>query len=989
MSEVCGRLLSGVSLSRLNRAVVELLSSAVTHGTCPAADPGDLEGWLLFAIASQSYRSPSRCREHAGDESGILAFLDEVRYLRSELNANAFGLPYARDAVVIRAVSAGSFAELAARYITLSPAKRTQAYEPCAEIRERVVADIARTGCMAIIDISSAQAGDVLAQCEECVRAKVGGGLYLRVAGAAPAGSVARLSAVLRDADSHMQVLVEEDFTPFGMATSGMRIVTFLHNQRDARRYQLLQDAASMGYRITLGDVIQAYSDAGRLASILNTTRVAADRCHPDSPRGSRMLTDAERAEYDEDRSLVAEVLARSVRSLDEVRTCTPLDERIRRRVAAEASALQGELAAPAPPRTHGEASSRLRAAYARLRVVLQYVARLADRYPKESRARLESRVASAEGCSVVAARSGMAAIRTVICMLADSVDRVVSGDHYWETAFLVENVFSHNPHYPGLEALSKSRVTFVPADASRNEIEAHVDDVIAANPSCHGGQLICLDKSISPFFYTRSFDLECFTARLGSHADGLIHPVYLVVDNTLDLGLGSAELFPEGVPRNVFLIFTASNAKLHQLGFDCVTGGIIEIHCHAEQRPEADALRRAFAAALDAEGNLQDSYGLRVLLLTYYCRDTPASFPAYRRLMIDKRRRNTAAVVGRMTRSLEGDGVASGDGSWRAARVIELDATERGGEPHRVAMTIHHDPASCLHGYICLKESPRAHYVTARLFEEFKRRVFGLASDVGIPLVDGTSWGFQATRLDWYLHTLRIAVGVESEATVALIGGIVSSVLKELLRYPRDFLGGVEVVSLARALAGGRLDEIMVLDALIPHVTPTAPAEYLEPPPTTWEYSFVAVKQGRVVSMLVAHAGEGARGRDIRIAKAATDPTCRGQGLFRRMLEHVKDRADAAGYERLYLHTSASPSNIHVVRSYERCGFESRRMTASVLKDGWPLIKTVMEYDLRGPRSSHVFQPVAAETYRMIHAGAGLEESLESMPYPVDVVSE
>lgn len=991
--DVCQRLLAGQSLNRLNRSVLSVIATTSAQHSHPDVDSTDIDSWLLFAIATQSYCSPTRARENTVNEIGIFRFSEQVRYLRSELNTQAFGERYSRDSVAIRTECANSFAELAARYITMSPAKKMRVVRDLMHIRNVIASATVADGYMAIIDVVADDLPHVERQFEGMIHDHARGAYYIRVSGTATPDYFASVATALRETKSELQILLEEDYNPFGIRSSGMRKVTFLHNQQDARRYQLLQDAASMGYRITLADVIRNHHEADRLKAVLDTTLVADEDAALASARYSQSLSAQVMEQHDNDRAVLRDVLGSGYREVVDVRARTPLDAEIIREVKSEAEALQAALSRRSDNAGRGGQRASFRNAYYRLRVFLQYAARLADRNSDVPRSVVESRIASAEDCTLVAATSGMAAIRTVLCTLGDVIDRVYSSEHYWETDFLVENAFSHNPHYPRLAATNPDKLTLIPVTASPAEIASCVDAMVTANKTCPKGQLVCLDKSISPFFYTRSFDLVQFTGSLASRADAITNPIYLVVDNTLDLQLGVCELFPEGIPRNIILIFTSSNAKLHQLGFDCVTGGLIELHCHLEYRARASELAEAFTAALEKEGNLQNSYALRLLLYTYYGRDNHGRFPAYRRFMIDARQRNTAAIIHDVTRNLADYGISMPNGVWQAASEILLDSPDHPNKTHRLALTIHHDPQSRLHAYVGLKEPPNDDYLSGQVFEELKRRVFRLANAVGLPLADGTSWGFITTRLDWYMHTLRIAVGTEDERATSYLGAILSSVLKELICYPHDFLRKVEVVSLSAAVrdAGGasRIGEIIALDSLIPRSKQADPNFYHDLPETAEEYSFVATDEDHVLGLVVAHAGAGCHANDVCISRAATQPEARARGLFRRMLEHVKDRAAANGREQLYLQTSASPHNIEVIRAYERCGFVTRVLKGCVMPNGWPLIKAHMELDLRHPAPFHVFSPVKEEIYRAVFEGARLEDIAATLPYPLEIADD
>jgi GNAT superfamily N-acetyltransferase len=264
----------------------------------------------------------------------------------------------------------------------------------------------------------------------------------------------------------------------------------------------------------------------------------------------------------------------------------------------------------------------------------------------------------------------------------------------------------------------------------------------------------------------------------------------------------------------------------------------------------------------------------------------------------------------------------------------------------HDVALSLHYDPSSAMHAYLKILEAPNEKgYIAGTLFNEIKRRVFQRAAAEGIVLADGTSWGFPTTRMDHYMHTLRIAVGLEHEKTLQRIGTLLASVVKELKTHPEDFLQGTEVVPLSPGLTKTHGDEILALDRLIPH-DPAHPTPLSTYQLKDWDYSFALRDQGKLTAMALAYPRAPG---EVYLSKAATDPSAQGKGHFKRLLHNVRDRARAEGHEKIVLQTSASPRNERVVRTYEKCGFEVTGLKATIGPDGWPLVLVEMGMPVNG----------------------------------------
>jgi ribosomal protein S18 acetylase RimI-like enzyme len=988
ISEIGEKLLAGTSLNRLNRQVLSFVNREISSGNSVGFDQTALKEWCFFAISNQNYCSPTRSRENAVFHDGIIRISDQIRYLRSELNCPVFGDPYERNVVAIRNESAESFARFAARYVTCNGKREILAQDYSVVHFDQILNEARKQEKMVLIELRPENTAEFAGKLAAAIRedSVAGGAFYLRVAGTFDAADREAVAKSIIESGSPAHVILEEIYNPLALAELCMRKVTFLHNQRDPLRYQLLQDAASLGYRVDLRTVVESYFEAGRLPEILNTESKSEDRI----PRGYREKSVGggvdPRLERNADYGVLLNTISGVRGQLAELRGGSTLDAAILLAVSSEAKDLEDSLRSVLLDETApiSAVSETFHKGYYRLRTLVQYSARLGALLAPESRESLEKRIAAIEGGEVVTTKSGMSAARAVVTYLGDRVDRIYSGSHYWETDFLVENSFATNPHYPEMLGRQVSRVISIPCEADHLAIDRHVEEMVNASASTPHGQVVCLDKSVSPFFYTRSFNLEYFAKGLSRQAARLNSPVYLIVDNTLDLTISAATLFPEGVPKNVFLVFTPSHAKLHQLGFDFTTGGMINIHSHPQQGSDARQLRDALESALRSEGGLQEAQSLRLLLATFYNREEPGTFPAYYSYMVGKRQRNTRALMKALSVGLAEHVRTVSAGEWKALAPVVVIDPDLPAVVHHVALTFHYDPNSSLHGYITLLEPPTDSYIAGKIFEEMKRRIFKIAATEGLQLGDGTSWGFPTTRLDWYMHTMRIAVGVEHLHTLSRLGAIISSVLKEFIEFPGDFLSRVETSPMFWAIKERRIEEIMELDRLIPQDRQTPQEYYLNGKVAAWDYSFIVEDNQRIDAMLYAWPERRGDEQVIYLSKAATAPSAQGQGYFRRMLEHLVDRARADGFDTIVLNTSASKKNLGVIRAYEKCGFEVKGLEARMLDNGWPLIKVRMELAVgkRGPLTP--FAPVSDSVYQRIHDSGNLEELAGAVSYPV-----
>ncbi len=983
-------LLSGESLNDFNRKVFRLIAQRSNELADRFEQEGfeldqdvilacaELREWFLFAVQSQNYCSPAHERENAVYQGGIVEVSKFVKYLRSEINTPFLGEAYDRNVVLIRSRASESYAEFAAGYAVFAPKKRIAECQSIPAL-EDFISNEENRGCMLLVNIGSENAGEIVPDVTSFLSSPAAStfrcGLYLRVDGAIDPAAREDLRKAFAESGSQMQIILEEDFDPFATGSRAMRRVTFIHDQREPARYQLIQDSASMGFRPSLDDVTRYHFEAGRLDSILNT-RIKTEDSIVVNHREEK-VQDQDLEERNRDYAALLGSVEAVRETLSGFRPTTPFQRGIFEETAAELDHVSASLCSvlEEPSVTVSDVAETFHRCYYRLRTLVQYGARLCM---PANVADLEEAMGSWEGGRVLATNSGMTAARAPIEELG-SAEEVFSTDHYWESAFLTENLFGRNPHYGDIQESSPSRLEMIPHDASIEDLEKVAAGIAESNRQCPHGQLICADASISPFFYTHSFPLQDFAKALAKHGGEFSNPVYLVVDNTLDFDtINAGSLFPGGIPRNLFLIFTPSQAKLHQLGFDAVTGGLIEIHANEGQAEEAALLRERFRQKLEAEGSRQSPYALTVLNETFFSRYGSGTMQEYVDYMIGKRRRNTRAMVAHIAGVLGTFAENPAEGAFNVldprSHLRQITVVDREGREHQVEMSFHFDPSSCIHAYLKILEAPTTDYVAGPVFEEIKRRVFKLAAAQGIHLADGTSWGFPISRMDWYMHTMRLATGLEHSRNLAALGTIFGSVLKECLLYPDDFLKPVEVAPMSREVVRDREEELLALDRLIPQTHPTPIDCYLEEHPGRSDYSFIVENQGEMAAMLLACLRGSDSGRYVYLSKTATSPGCRGKGYFRRMFEHLKDRAAADGIDRIVLQTSASGKNEYVVKAYEKCGFAVRSIRCT-FEGEWPLILVEMEAPTSGalPVSDH-FEPVPDVVYEEMHESRNLE---------------
>jgi GNAT superfamily N-acetyltransferase len=971
------KLLEGSSLSDFNRSVLAVLKR---HGEA-LSDQSDLgridefKELLLQAVVSQNYCSPTVERRGGIYQAGLIQIPPWMRYIRSEMTSSIYGERYDKNSVIIRAKSATSFRTIAAHYIAHSPNREQLEVRSLLEDRAREARD--RSVFVVRKECSPTEA---MTELVPFISSSMGeGGLYLKLSEPLQEADLALVRQTLQA--SSMQIIIEEPYRPHAVAGNDMVRVRFLHNEQDPLRYQLLQDAASMGYRLDLAEVVRSFLQAGSLSSLLNLeSRIEAS--FPSPPDSSiSVQTVHDRHERDSDFKMLALTIGSAQESLRQSHPRTELERDLHALASDRLSLLEEQLRCYHSKSDHAVSDTveLFHRVYYEVRTLSHYTAYLWAQQHASIRS-LEEKIESIEGGAVIAANSGMSATRAVLVHLQSKGVTCFSTPHYWETDFLIENIFAHNPHYPEVQHKAPSRLIMHPPTGDGAQISKFVSAIIADNKNRPEGQLLCIDRSISPFFYTKHFDLHAFCKCLQEKRAEIVNPIYLVVDPTLDLGsVSNRTLFPEGIPHNVIFISTLSHAKLHQVGFDLVPGGLIHIDTHESQRACGEALRNSLAAALDSEGTRQLLPRLATVYQLYYRHCEEGTLPEYLRYMVGKRQRNTQLLAEEIRNAsaplhrTDREHTRFCDANGNSTLIF----TDAQGEKHSVEIELSYDPNSALHSYLKISQPPSKKYIAKELFEEIKTRVFALAASQGIHIGDGTSWGFTTTRLDYYMHTLRIATGLEHTKTIRKLGVIIGDVLSELCSHPDTALGSEQVLPFEGELITSDRGDFITLASHIPHAAGDQGmlAEYEARLKEGAHFSRILKTQGTLSSFLFAYPRERSGERELYISKAATLPKFQGQGQFRRLLNSVKRQAVGEGLSKITLRTSASARNAGVIKAYERCGFSVAKVEVDSYQDGWPLIMVEMELPLQGAQKQKgVFCPIPPAVYAAVKESGTLE---------------
>ncbi len=1000
-------LLSGTSLNDLNhdmlryvRTQITILQRSVLSRAERASREQELIDWTLFVISNQEFCSPAHRRVNTVFQGGVFKLSPHIKYLRSEMNVQVFGEHYDRNVVLIRAEAADSFVDISAQY-TFHAGKKVAVRYPLGG--ESLIEFVSRpenqyacvfVDCPNIFDV----ARFIPELAKICSYKPFEYGIYIR-SGEKVAPRVKKaISKAVQDVHSNAQVLFEEPYDPMNADATLMRKVTFIHNKKDATRYQLVQDSASMGYRPTMLQIITYILRAGHMEQFLNLDHKTEDSIAHMVNADIIGQNGAARTEHVRDHRVLIETLEPMISMLESVHEVPSLLHPIYARVLDDARAVRDTLHSTF---ACDEVASRdivdtFHDSYYRVRTLVQYAAQLLAVIGPRSAAVMERALGAFEEGRVLAVNSGMTASRVLVSYLTEQCDRVYSTEHYWETEFHVQNACQRNPHYPEVVQTFPNKLETIRAGAGREEIELFMNGVLEANPACPSGQLLCFDRSISPFFYSRTFDLERVARYLDRESCRIENPIYLVVDNTLDFAMTNAStLFPNGIPENIILVFIPSFAKLHQLGFDIMTGGMISIHAAPENDTLAEGLYQYCRSRIAAERSQPDEARLHLMDLLFFQRYRTRTMKHYLDLMVRKRQRNTEALVMNM-RSVIGDLLVpdrTEKGKYRyrdplsGRDVLALRDDKDAERHHDVTFELHYDPDTCMHAFLTIKEDVGTdRYIAGPVFEEIKSRLYAAAARAGINLADGTSWGFINTRTDWYMHTMRVAVGLEHKKVLDLLGEMFGTIVRELLFAPGSFFTHPQVMLMTREMIEQHGEGIMQLDSFIPH-DPFSGMDlgyYLREEPGKWRYSRVTLEDDVVKGMVLAYEREYLGVPAVYISKAVVDEDRRGKGYLRRMLTDIVSDARDNGIAAIFLETSASPRNEHVVTSYEHLGFTARDVHVEWLDNGWPLIKVRLEMSVSGDirRSDRHFSPIPDQVYQESFDSGSFEPLMHYLAY-------
>jgi len=999
MEEAMSLLLCGNSLNNISFAIFSKLKNEIQDIKelfgCKVEDISSryltLREWFFFALISQEYRSPAPKKGASVFQGGLLSLNAHIKYLRSEMNIPVFGDSYDRNVVMINSAKSYSFINLAAKYITMSPDKEAVWYLSGNGILKDFL-EQGNTNRLVAVEIQNeGELSKFLDQIEDINSTKekdfFRSGFYLKTGFIVENVFKERIQSQITRSGRSYQVLVEEPYDPYKSDSQRFRKVSFFHNMSDKLRYQLLQDAASMGYRPAIRDVVEYSYEASRLLPLLNTEIKTEDTIITWDENASRISGESNIREMQRDYQVLVDTVKISLASLQDTFLERSLNQDIRNILIVKFQMLGDKLNSVLSQEEPllSDVRSVFHESYYALRSLVQFSAKIIDIERSSSYEEINRRLGVLDGSVVLTTNSGMTATRAVITCLAKLVSKAYTTPHYWETDFLIENIFSSNPHYSE-ECQGENRLERLATNSTKQEIDTMVEKVLAENAQCVGGQLLCLDQSISPFFYTKSFDLLHFCRMLDINSYRITNPVYLVVDNTMDFErITSSTLFPSGIPDNVFLIFTTSMAKMHQLGFDVTTGGVINLYASKHYVNKLEKIKSILEDGLVADGTIQDSYSQRLLELLFYQRYASGTMKNYLDFMVLKRQRNTGLLISSIRLGLNElliqdkseRGLFIYKSPFDGSSELQIRDNIDSSKIHKVMFSFHYDPDSNIHAYLKIEEKDTDDYIAGRVFEEIKRRVFERAASKGISLADGTSWGFVVTRMDWYMHTLRIATGLQHNRNFQELGIIISGVINDLLVHPEDFLSGSEIVPMTDRLVAERSNQLLTLDRMIPHdpSNPTPISYYQKSNSGKADYSFVVDDGTKLVGMLYAYMQEDDEGKYIYISKAAVNPEYRQHRFFRRMLLRLWSRARQEGIDKIKLETSASESNANVIGAYERCGFKVTGLEYKLMDSGWPLIKVIMEANTSiSPfeQATH-FEPLPGDLYDKVHESGDL----------------
>lgn len=324
----------------------------------------------------------------------------------------------------------------------------------------------------------------------------------------------------------------------------------------------------------------------------------------------------------------------------------------------------------------------------------------------------------------------GMAAFSTVLHLLAHELDLgpVTVGIE----PMYFENVHLLRPFFPSIQLISPT---------SRQHLKEFLD---SAQPS-----IVFLDAA-SNRGQVFHHDLESVM----QWAMSANHAVTLVIDNTCV----PCPLLPEGLlaglPPRISVILIESLAKYHQFGMDTVTGGIILAHADEALNSHLRKTREVLGT------NITDA--------------SVPSLPVPHRAALERRlnrhSRNLTLLATRLEEELS---------QQIAPHAIESIAWPQNGMPGTACPS---------YRGTCLTITLLQEFRTVPHYRQFESKMVELSKQADYPLILGTSFGFDVTRL--FITTpatafeepyMRLSIGTETAAEVHLLTELILTASKEL----------------------------------------------------------------------------------------------------------------------------------------------------------------------------------------------------------------
>jgi hypothetical protein len=226
-------------------------------------------------------------------------------------------------------------------------------------------------------------------------------------------------------------------------------------------------------------------------------------------------------------------------------------------------------------------------------------------------------------------------------------------------------------------------------------------------------------------------------------------HPFTIVVDTTCIPTLFLPDGLLNNLPEHVSVVILESLAKHHQLGLDLVTGGILLVHASKE-----------FSASLE---------DARRRLGTIISDTSVGSLPRPRRSLQERRMARHSRNVELFSKRLE-ERLRDSPGVIDGVNWLDEGVGSSSYKTANVSIRLQKE------------------YRTAINYQEFEETVLKFAHEKGQPLVLGSSFGFDVTRL--FMTTpgvtspnpfIRLSLGTETRLDILALAEVFFSAHKEL----------------------------------------------------------------------------------------------------------------------------------------------------------------------------------------------------------------